>query len=231
MAESKNQKTMKRMYKISGMTCNGCVAIVHDLLLKVPGITEVNVNLDRASAEVVMEGKVTTEQLNAALAGSIYALADDQSNKGKHINQDESVTSKQKNKKLVTDYIAAVGKMDYRALDFCLHPHFEFKGLIHLHGADAYINMIREHVESGVSSFLLKNEIRAIFMEAGEAYVIYDALTSTTVKRIPFFEKISIKDERILSTEVKFDTDLMKQLTQQVHKLKSAKRTNGAEQH
>lgn len=221
---------MKRKYKISGMTCNGCVEIVHNLLLKVPGVSEVNVSLDKALAEVVMDGKLTTDQLKAALAGSVYAL-EDEGDTGKHISRDESVTGKQNNKKLVTDYITAVGKMDYKALNFCLHPHFEFNGLIHLHGADAYINMIREHVESGVSNFLLKNEIKAIFMDAGEAYVIYDAVTSTTVKRVPFFEKISLKDERILSTEVKFDTDLMKQLTQEVHKLKSAHGMNGTEQH
>lgn len=216
------------MYKISGMTCNGCAEIVHNLLLKVLNVSQVNVNLDSALAEVVMDGPVTSEQLQTALAGSVYTLADE-SNNSWNMNQDESVTSKQKNKKLVTDYITAVGKMDYKALGLCLHPQFEFNGAIHLHGADGYINMIREHVESGVSSFLSKNEITAIFMDAGEAYVIYDAVTNTTVERVPFFEKISLKDDKILSTEVKFDTDLMKQLTQEVHKLKSAQRMNGAE--
>ena len=45
---------MKHTYKITGMTCNSCVASVADTLSKVDGVEQIDVNLEKAEAEISM---------------------------------------------------------------------------------------------------------------------------------------------------------------------------------
>lgn len=58
---------MKNTYSISGMTCNGCVASVSDKLAKVAGVEKVNVNLERAEAEVLMSKPISLDAFASAL--------------------------------------------------------------------------------------------------------------------------------------------------------------------
>lgn len=49
------------------MTCGGCVASVEKELKKVPGVTEVSVDLEKAEAEITMENHIDTTTLKNAL--------------------------------------------------------------------------------------------------------------------------------------------------------------------
>ncbi len=62
----KNQK-MKHTYKITGMTCSGCSKSVSESLVKVPGVSNVLVNLEQGEAEITMDSHVASENLRAAL--------------------------------------------------------------------------------------------------------------------------------------------------------------------
>jgi len=58
---------MTHTYKISGMTCDGCVAKVSHLLNQVPGVTAVDVHLDKGEADITMDKHISTSTLHAAL--------------------------------------------------------------------------------------------------------------------------------------------------------------------
>jgi copper chaperone CopZ/uncharacterized membrane protein YphA (DoxX/SURF4 family) len=58
---------MTHTYNISGMTCEGCVAKVSNLLKQLPQVTNVAVNLDHGTANVTMDSHVPTPALQDAL--------------------------------------------------------------------------------------------------------------------------------------------------------------------
>ncbi|AWH87010.1 heavy metal transporter [Flavobacterium album] len=58
---------MQHTYNISGMTCDGCSAKVSFLLKKVPGVTDVAINLENGTADISMENHIPTAQLREAL--------------------------------------------------------------------------------------------------------------------------------------------------------------------
>ncbi|RYE13042.1 MAG: heavy-metal-associated domain-containing protein, partial [Sphingobacteriales bacterium] len=58
---------MTHTYKVSGMTCDGCIAKVSHLLKQVPGVTGVEINLEKGEADISMEMHITTTTLRAAL--------------------------------------------------------------------------------------------------------------------------------------------------------------------
>ncbi len=66
---------MKHTYKVTGMTCGGCVASVEKELRKVSGVTEVSVNLEKAEAEVTMDHHIDTATLKHALSDK-YELSE-----------------------------------------------------------------------------------------------------------------------------------------------------------
>ena len=59
--------------QIDGMVCNGCASVVHDKLMAVPGVQDVDVSLEDGRADVRAEEKVSAEQLTAALADTDYS--------------------------------------------------------------------------------------------------------------------------------------------------------------
>ena len=68
---------MRHQYKVTGMTCSGCVRQVTEILGSYPGVKEVKVDLGSKSAEIEMEKHISTEKLNEHLAGqSHYSLSD-----------------------------------------------------------------------------------------------------------------------------------------------------------
>ena len=58
---------MKHTYAISGMTCNGCRTFVENTLRNVEGVKEVSVDLQKAEAEIEMEGHIPLENFRHAL--------------------------------------------------------------------------------------------------------------------------------------------------------------------
>jgi copper chaperone CopZ len=210
-------KAMERSYEVMGMTCTGCTQIVHDLLSKIPGVKNITMNLEKGRANVEMETLIPIDVFKEALATSLYEISTEiETDKSQPDFDDYKISPSERNKTLVSEYIIAAGKMDSRSLRACLSPEFEFDGPIHLHSVEDYIKMIEDHVQSGIGNILSGNEIKAIFTDDDEACVIYDVVTNTNVKRVAAFEKITIKENKILSTHVKFDQQRMKLLMREI---------------
>lgn len=58
---------MKHTYKITGMTCNNCVASVTEKWIKVAGVNKVDVDLEKAEAKISMEKHVSLDILRSTL--------------------------------------------------------------------------------------------------------------------------------------------------------------------
>lgn len=75
---------MKHTYKITGMTCNNCVASVADKLSKVDGIQQIDVNLEKGEAEISMSAHIPIATLESALPDK-YSISE----KGNHASETE----------------------------------------------------------------------------------------------------------------------------------------------
>ncbi len=60
---------MKYSYKITGMTCQGCVASVKEKLSKVTGVEQVFIDLEKGEAELKMSHPISIEEFQAVLPG------------------------------------------------------------------------------------------------------------------------------------------------------------------
>lgn len=58
---------MTHTYKITGMTCDGCVAKVIYLLKQLPDVTDVQINLEAGEADITMQQHIATPALRNAL--------------------------------------------------------------------------------------------------------------------------------------------------------------------
>lgn len=63
---------MKNEYSIEGVKCGGCVATVKERLSKLDSVDNVEVNIQEKT--VVVEGKVSKEDLQAALEGTNFKI-------------------------------------------------------------------------------------------------------------------------------------------------------------
>lgn len=63
---------MKNEYSIEGVKCGGCVAAVKEKLSKLDNVDNVEINIQEKT--VVVEGKVSKEDLQAALEGTNYKI-------------------------------------------------------------------------------------------------------------------------------------------------------------
>ena len=70
--EEKGETTMEKVISIEGMACMHCVKHVQEALAAVPGVQEVNVDLEGKSATVSVDGSVSDEALKAAVDGAGY---------------------------------------------------------------------------------------------------------------------------------------------------------------
>lgn len=84
---------MKHTYKITGMTCNNCVASVADTLSKVDGVTRVDVNLEKSVAEISMPAPIPINVFESVLS-SKYTISE----KGNHTPEMAMVDSDEKSK-------------------------------------------------------------------------------------------------------------------------------------
>src|SRR5690606_30538032 len=67
---------MKHTYSISGMTCNGCRSHVEKALSEIPGVTDVEVDLEKAQAEIEMEKHISLKTFQEKLEqdGGNYSI-------------------------------------------------------------------------------------------------------------------------------------------------------------
>ena len=80
--EMKLNLFMKHLYKITGMTCNNCVAAVTDALLKVEAIQNVEVDLKMGEAAISMSSHIPLQTLKLAIPDK-YAIVE----KGNHSSE------------------------------------------------------------------------------------------------------------------------------------------------
>jgi copper chaperone CopZ len=213
---------MKHHYNIKGMTCSGCAKIVHNSLLKVPGVKTVKVDLPNKQASVEMDCEIPVDAFQFALTDSIYEISESEvfsTLKHDALSPDELSL---KNKEIVSGYISAVGHLDYEKLHQYLHPDFKFNGALRFDSSGDYIEMIKDHARSPVADILVKNDVKAIFVDENECCVIYDSVTRFPEFTVPFVERIKIEDSKIVSTDVKFNRNRMKQLMQKMSNAKSS---------
>lgn len=208
---------MKQTFKVSGMTCDGCVAIVHDRLAGIAGVKNVTVSLTNEQADIESEHPISADACNAALKGTIYNISP-ANNDSTDATPGNAIT--EKNKSLVTNYITAVAQKDYELIRKCVKNDFKFYGMINYQSADQFIQMLQEHAANPATDIVVKNDIKALFANDNEVYVIYDLLTKNNMS-VPCMESIKISDGKITSTEIKIDMHRMHQLIQSLRKEKT----------
>ena len=69
---------MKHVYDITGMTCNGCRSHVEKALMEAPGVTNVEVDLERNEAVIEMDNHIEVSELRNALkaGGGNYNISE-----------------------------------------------------------------------------------------------------------------------------------------------------------
>ena len=63
-------------YKVLGMTCSHCVAAVTSELMAVPGVSNVDVNLETGDVVVTATRGINRETVNSAIDEAGYELAE-----------------------------------------------------------------------------------------------------------------------------------------------------------
>ena len=63
---------MKNEYSIEGVKCGGCVAAVKEKLSKLDNVDNVEINIQEKN--IVVEGEVSKEDLQAALEGTNFKI-------------------------------------------------------------------------------------------------------------------------------------------------------------
>lgn len=208
---------MKQTFKVSGMTCNGCAEIVHDRLAGIAGVKNVTVSLPNEQAAIETEYPIAIDACNAALKDTIYNISSINNNQTDVLP--ENATTEQ-NKLLAANYITAVAQKDYEQIRKCVKNDFKFYGMINYQSADQFIQMLQEHAANPATDIVVKNDIKALFANDNEVYVIYDLLTKNNMS-VPCMESIKISDGKIASTEIKIDMHRMQQLIQSLCKEKT----------
>jgi copper chaperone CopZ len=66
---------MTRTYTVLGMTCEHCARAVHEEVSEVPGVSQVNVDLESGRL-TISGGSVSTESVAAAVTDAGYELAE-----------------------------------------------------------------------------------------------------------------------------------------------------------
>lgn len=77
LVSTEKTSSKKNTFKIFGMTCDGCRIHVEQTLNSIKGVSRATVNLQKAEAEIEMQGQVSLDTLQEALAndGSGYTIS------------------------------------------------------------------------------------------------------------------------------------------------------------
>lgn len=209
---------MNKTYKITGMTCDACAVIVHDTLAAIKGVNKVAVELHEAQAHIEMENPIPLNILQHAFVNSLYGILETDSIENPATFSLDELS--ERNKKMVADFVAMVGRFKYGELQKYLHPDYEYNGGVHLKSGDAFVEMIKQHADSPAANVLSKFSIQAIYADDEECVLIYDAITRFPGLTVPFVEKIKIKEGKIGASEVRFNRARMKALMQEISKTK-----------
>ena len=62
-------------YTVTGMTCSHCVSSVTEEVSELPGVNDVQVDLDTGRVSVTSDAPVGTDQVRAAVEEAGYSLA------------------------------------------------------------------------------------------------------------------------------------------------------------
>jgi copper chaperone CopZ len=65
---------MKHKYKITGMTCNGCLNHVKNSLLSIEKVDTVEIDLEAGEAAITMSNHIDIKQLKEVLSDSSYDI-------------------------------------------------------------------------------------------------------------------------------------------------------------
>ncbi|MBS1688306.1 MAG: cation transporter [Bacteroidetes bacterium] len=206
---------MKQLFKVTGMTCDACAEIVRGRLSKVSGIKNITVSLATEQAEIESDQPVPIVELKTTLKDTIYNINDI----AEKIIAPQAELLEQ-NRQLTTDYITAVAAKDYNTISNCVAEDFKFYGMINYNSASEFISMLKEHAANPATDIVVKNDIKAIFTNSNETYVIYDLVTRNS-HSVPCIEHLKIDNGRISSTELKIQQFSMQQLIQSLKKEKS----------
>ncbi len=80
---------MTHKYKVTGMTCNGCVSTVQKTLSEIKGVEDVSVTLTPPQAVIKMQSHINVNEMNAALQQSgKYTIEEDASVHSQMMNSD-----------------------------------------------------------------------------------------------------------------------------------------------
>jgi Cu2+-exporting ATPase len=84
-----DESVMTHIYKVTGMTCNGCRKHVEESLNNIPGVVNAAVDLEKAEAVIEMKGHIPTDVLDAEVkkAGAKYGILKREGEKGSGISQ------------------------------------------------------------------------------------------------------------------------------------------------
>ena len=63
------------IYTVTGMTCEHCVGAVREEVGRIPGVTDVSVDLSSGQVTVTSEGPVSVDDVRAMVDEAGYALA------------------------------------------------------------------------------------------------------------------------------------------------------------
>ena len=63
-------------YTVTGMTCGHCVSSVTEQVSELPGVTDVQVELETGRVTVTSDGPLGQDQVRAAVEEAGYSLAD-----------------------------------------------------------------------------------------------------------------------------------------------------------
>ncbi len=102
MQKENESGTMKKIYSVHGMTCNGCRSHVEETLSKVKGVTNASVDLEKAEATIEVESHISIETFQKAMieGGGTYSIH----KRGEHQKTIETKKEKPKGKGTGTFY-------------------------------------------------------------------------------------------------------------------------------
>ncbi|MBW8244468.1 heavy metal translocating P-type ATPase [Muricauda oceani] len=123
---------MQHTYSIEGMTCGGCASSVEEQLAKVDGVQDVQVNLEKAEANITMSQHISLEKLKAALSEKYTIGTKEEHRVQANVPAEKSKFEQLKPLFLIFGYLfAAALLLNYRDWDYA-SAMLDFMGLFYI---------------------------------------------------------------------------------------------------